>query len=267
MNVLKVRDLILDLKGCWLWQYDKAHNLNAIMSNQETFFKKYSIDTVLSFLRDVFNINTANNFGLEVWRRILGASQIDASYFCLNIALEKVGDDYNFVFASEDGKWNYMWSSDKQFRVKEEEGEEELISVEVKDVIYKRYLISKIMLYYMKATLPNIQRYFDFLFPNAGIVVSSENNMTINIANTNEFNPEEKVLFELEDIFPVICGVEKITSKSNIRFAFWDKNVEEKPNYMSGETEEDINNNYPYTYVEDEVSSSNVEKGHGTFGI
>ena len=267
MNVLKIKDLNIDLKDCWIWQYDQAHNLNSIMSNQEMFLKKYSIDTVLSFLTNIFNLNTANSFGLEVWRRILGASQINATYNCLNLALEESNDgEYNFLFASENGKWNYMWSDNKQFRVKEYDGVENPTEIGIKDSIYKKYLISKLTLYYMKPTLPNIQRYFDFLFPNAGIVVTSQNDMSINIINTNEFNPEEEALFELDDIFPEICGVEITTSKSNIRFGFWDKSVEEKPSYIPEGTQGAIENNYPYTNIDDEVDSNSLE-GHGTFGI
>lgn len=64
-------DFSVRLMRALLWQYDKAENLQAILqsnqdwydANQETFWKDW--------IKNVYDLQTANEFGLSVWAIIL----------------------------------------------------------------------------------------------------------------------------------------------------------------------------------------------------
>lgn len=273
MNQIKLSDLVLDLKRCWLWQYDKAPYVDFIMRNQEAFFKKYSEQFLSSYIHDIFNLNTANEFGLNVWRKILNTEKLDASFYCQNVALEATDEPgiYNFLLASPDNSFRAIWADNKQLKVAIDPVDDiDLLLIQISDVIYRRFLVSRLMLYYMRGTLPEIQNYLTWLFPQSGAVVTSNNDMTYEVGFTSPLNVEEAALYQLEaiyhDILPKICGVQ---SKDKIfgarRFAFWDKNPDEKPAYDPSESEEAIEGNYPYTYIEDDGTAGLEEnEGHGT---
>lgn len=273
MKILNIEDLKIDLKNCWIWQYDNAPNLLNIMKNKEEFFKFFTETILKSFINNIFNLNTANNFGLGIWRRILGAKKVSTGLKCENLALEDTGEEgeYNFVLANNKGDFRYIYASNKQFRVDIGTNVGDIIDLFIKDALYRRYLVSKLMLYYMRGTLPEIQRYLEWLFPNAGVKVTSSNNMTYNVNYNGTLNNMEKALLELDkEIFPKIYGVEAVQEYDYQRWAFWDGDYEEKYNkvFVEGEDEESKKENYPYTYVgngEDEEAPSGEElKGHGT---
>ena len=272
MKQLGLSNFVLDLSRCWLWQYDQAPNLNGIMRNQEVFFKEYLQNFLVSFVSNIFNLNTANDFGLNIWRKILSAEKLDASFVCQNLCFEATDEAgvYNFCFASPDNTFHYIWSDNKQFRTSDTVIDDlDLVLVSIRDVIYRRYLISRLMIYYMRGTLPEIQNYLTWLYPEAGAVVTSDNDMTYKYEFTAPLNVEEQALFDLQTlhggILPEICGVQ---SNDRVfdgrRFAFWDKTSEEKPSpIFPDNTAEAIENNYPYTYIEGDGEIGDND-GHGT---
>jgi hypothetical protein len=276
MKILNIEDLKIELKDCWLWQYDQAFNLNKIMKNKEEFFVEYTENIIKSFIKNIFNLNTANEFGLEVWRRILGAKKINESFSCKNVALIQTNEngEFNFAFADNDGNLKYIYSDNKQFRVSTDNIDIETVeTIKVKDSLYRRYLISKLMLYYMRGTLPEIQRYLEWLFPYAGVKVTSSNNMTYNINFNGELTEEEKALASLDkEVYPVIYGVESISERNFKRWSFWDGdyNTKIEKGFNSDETEEAIKENYPYTYIDNEsytpadYDKSKDKDKHGT---
>ena len=64
--------LDLGVGGCYLWQYDKASNLSAILNKELEFYDINVTQFWKNFYRDVFNIDTANDFGLSIWGATLG---------------------------------------------------------------------------------------------------------------------------------------------------------------------------------------------------
>lgn len=64
-----------DFSDVILWQYETATNLKQLISKKQEFYNK-SIDKFFNdWYTDVFNIDTANYFGLIVWAIILGCSE------------------------------------------------------------------------------------------------------------------------------------------------------------------------------------------------
>ena len=64
-------DFHSDLLRAVLWQYEDAENLKALASFKAQWFERYNSQFWKDWYRDVFNLDTANEFGLAVWARIL----------------------------------------------------------------------------------------------------------------------------------------------------------------------------------------------------
>lgn len=60
-----------DLLKAILWQYERADNLKALTRFKSDWFERATVSFWQNWYRDVFNIDTANDFGLSVWSRIL----------------------------------------------------------------------------------------------------------------------------------------------------------------------------------------------------
>lgn len=91
-----------------LWQYESAEKLvNLALRKQESFNKLHTAFW-RDWYRDVFNIDTANDFGIEVWARILGvqlgytiAPQLDKIGFGFGLNRKNFSAPSNFGVRSE----------------------------------------------------------------------------------------------------------------------------------------------------------------------
>ncbi len=70
MNVAQI-DLSADLLAAVLWQYDDTESLLHLARAKQAFYDSAIGGFWEDWYRDVFNIDTANDFGLAVWARIL----------------------------------------------------------------------------------------------------------------------------------------------------------------------------------------------------
>ena len=61
----------LDLLQVIPWEKDSAPNLAALLGHKAEWYKKYYSEFWSDWERDVFNLETANDFGLNVWAIIL----------------------------------------------------------------------------------------------------------------------------------------------------------------------------------------------------
>lgn len=60
-----------DLLRALLWQYEEAENLKALARYKSDWFERATVSFWQNWYNDVFNIDTATNFGLGIWARIL----------------------------------------------------------------------------------------------------------------------------------------------------------------------------------------------------
>ena len=79
---VQVFDPSVNVLRALLWQYNDAPNLQALLQAKQTFYDEQHRQFWQDWLTDVFDLDTANEFGLSVWSIILDLplfSQTDAS--------------------------------------------------------------------------------------------------------------------------------------------------------------------------------------------
>jgi hypothetical protein len=65
-------DFSVNLLKALLWQYNEAKNLQGILEGEQAWFNTNQSEFWQNWIRDVFDLRTANEFGLQVWAIILG---------------------------------------------------------------------------------------------------------------------------------------------------------------------------------------------------
>ena len=64
-------DFSVDLLKSLLWQHDNAEGLKTLLRRKQEWYDTSQRDFWDAWFRDVFDLDTANDFGLAVWSRIL----------------------------------------------------------------------------------------------------------------------------------------------------------------------------------------------------
>jgi hypothetical protein len=64
-------DYSINLLSVILWQYNEANNLQQLIQNDQNFYDENHVQFWTSWYTNVFNLQTANDFGLFVWSIIL----------------------------------------------------------------------------------------------------------------------------------------------------------------------------------------------------
>lgn len=82
-------DFIVDVTQVLIWQYNDAEKLQAIIQNKQNWIDLNVRDFWQNWFDNVFNLNTANDFGLQVWAQILGVvftpdKEIPVQFFGFN---------------------------------------------------------------------------------------------------------------------------------------------------------------------------------------
>lgn len=75
-------DSSVDLVRALLWQHDNATALRSLIESKQDWYNINQSTFWVNWYRDVFNIDTANDFGLAVWGRILNVGlglQVDST--------------------------------------------------------------------------------------------------------------------------------------------------------------------------------------------
>lgn len=65
-------DFSVDLLRAILWQYENATGLQSILRAKSDWYTRQQTGFWTDWIRDVFNLQTANDFGCSVWGVILG---------------------------------------------------------------------------------------------------------------------------------------------------------------------------------------------------
>ncbi|WP_059215173.1 DUF2612 domain-containing protein [Escherichia albertii] len=71
-NKIQEFQFSVDLLRAILWQYNVAENLQGILERKKDWYVINHEQFWSDWYRDVFNMDTANSFGLSVWAIILG---------------------------------------------------------------------------------------------------------------------------------------------------------------------------------------------------
>ena len=149
-----------------LWEYNDAENLIGLLTEKQDFYNTAQRDFWQNWVRDVFDLRTANEFGLSVWSNIL-----DLPFFSDS---EVSPDDYpawGFDTGDENSpvqnfnNGNFASTSDSFINL---------------DTEQKRLLLR--LRYFQlttDCTVPNINEFGVFLLGNQDVFVFDNLNMTI----------------------------------------------------------------------------------------
>lgn len=91
-------DFSVDILSALIWQYNKADKLTEILRQKQNWYDENQRDFWQNWLRDVFDLRTANSFGLSVWSIILGLP--------LSIPLPATGNKNKFGFGQYNKNFN-----------------------------------------------------------------------------------------------------------------------------------------------------------------
>lgn len=72
MTTVQEFDFSVDLLRAILWQYDGAEKLQSLLRQKDEWYQENQTNFWASWIRDVFDLRTANDFGCSVWGVILG---------------------------------------------------------------------------------------------------------------------------------------------------------------------------------------------------
>jgi len=72
MSRIQEFDFSVDLLRALLWQYEEAAGLQSVLRSKAAWYLEEQTEFWQSWYDDVFNLQTANEFGLGVWGVILG---------------------------------------------------------------------------------------------------------------------------------------------------------------------------------------------------
>lgn len=72
MSQVQPFDYSVDLLQCLLWQYNDADTLQSLVQSKQDWYNTAQEQFWTDWVRDVFDLTTANVFGLTVWASILG---------------------------------------------------------------------------------------------------------------------------------------------------------------------------------------------------
>lgn len=151
-----------------IWQYDNSPNLKSLISAKEAYYDKNLTEFWHKIVDDFLNIQTATDWGLNLWGKILKTKRI----YSIN-------------------------------------GKNITISTE----LYRRLILGKLQMLKMTGTVPEINRYLNFVFKieegaNLHSYVFDNNDMTIQYVLNFEPTEEELALIYAREILPTPAGVQ-----------------------------------------------------------
>lgn len=204
-------DLSVDMLQSLLWQHNEAANLTALLEKKQAWYDENYTQFWLDWIRDVFDLRTANAFGRQVWARILGVP--------LQVALPP-GSGPTFGFGAFNQNYNNgNFGTPNGSTVA-------LTPEQERAVLQLRYfkLISR-------PTVPEINRMLKMVFApfgNAWVLDSLDMSFVV---YTFDFTPGSQLVFLLEqyDILPrpAAVGVRYVVASRDVfGFGEFNKNYE-----------------------------------------
>lgn len=196
MNIQEI-DCHVDLMKALLWQYDNTTALKRIILGEHEFIRRVNCDFWDDYYRDVFNLSTANNFGLAIWSRILDIP--------IQAEAEPQPDKIAFGFGPFRRNFN-----NGNFGVTESS----IIGLTPEQ---KRTILQmRAFTLMMKPTIPNINLMLARLFSGLGKAWAIDNhNMTMNVFFQFEIPSWLRIALTEFDVMPRPAGVEIIIESVN----------------------------------------------------
>lgn len=210
MSTVQGFDANVNLLAAILWQYEDAEKLKALAFAKQAWTTKFQTDFWQGWYRDVFNIDTANTFGLSIWARILNVR--------LGIEVEPQANKVAFGFGAKhknfDAPSNFGVDSSRT---------QSLTLEQQRLVIRLRYFQLT-----SRGTVPEINQFLKEIFGSQGkVFVVDPHDMSFAIYQF-DFMPDSQLRFILDefDLLPRPAGVGvKWTMKMRPVFGFGTHNL------------------------------------------
>lgn len=185
MSTVQDFDASVNLLQAILWEYEDAEKLLAIARAKQEWTNRNQTEFWSNWYRDVFNIDTANSFGLSVWARILDVK--------LQTVQAPEAGKFAFGFGKNHANFengNFGLDSDQAVR---------LTVDQQRTVIRMRYFQLT-----SRCTIPEINDFLAKLFKDQGLVFVVDSYDMSFVTFLFTFSPSSQIQFILDnyDLLP-----------------------------------------------------------------
>lgn len=188
MTDIQQFDFNVDLMRALLWQYEEAKNLRTLLQEKSVWYDENQRQFWLDWYVNIFDLRTANAFGLKVWSIILGQPLV--------------------IFRSTDDRptWGY-----EEFHRNFTRGNFGASNGAIYPLGTEGARILLRLRYYQligSGTIPEMNRLLKDVFADYGpVFVNDNHNMTQMITFGFPLTAEMKMIFNYFDILPRPAGV------------------------------------------------------------
>jgi len=195
-------DFYVDLLRAMLWEYNDAANLQSILQQKQDWYTTNQTEFWQDFVTNIFDLRTANEFGLAVWSIILELP-LFVNYQPSDLSQPIFGFDVAFFKNFNRGGFGTSTG-----------GTNRLSMASQRLALQLRYfqLCSS-------GTVPEINRFMNFLFGSGAVFLLDNLNMTQQYIFTIPITADMQYIFENFDLLPRPAGV-GVTYHST-QGAFW----------------------------------------------
>jgi len=181
-------DFSVDLLQALLWQYESALSLQSLLEQKQNWYNVNQQQFWESWYRDVFNLQTANQFGLSVWAIILDIPII--------VVVTPPADVVGFG-------WGPLHKNFTHGNFRATAGSQELTVEQARTVLRMRYFQIT-----SRGTVPEINKFLKILFGDLGPAYVQDNyDMTMTYVFEFAVPSNLSYIFKNFDILPRPAGV------------------------------------------------------------
>jgi hypothetical protein len=211
MSKIQEFDFSVNLLESLLWQYNDAETLQSLLDQKQSWFNENYTDFWNNWYNDVFNLATANEFGLTVWSKILDVSFSLPPQAVRNDNVFGYGDFYNNFFES-----NFSPTG----------GDDTSLTTEQKRSVLQLTYFK----YVSRGTVPDINKTLTSFF-GFKVYILDGLNMTGLVVLTQTVNQENLEIIKEFDLIPRPAAVKvEFTTVTGNEFGFADYGM----NYFNG---------------------------------
>jgi hypothetical protein len=196
-----------------LWQHNRALGLRSLLESKQAFYDLNQAQFWEDWFRDVFDLRTANDFGCQVWARILG----------LRLALPPSdGDEPAFGFGVHNRNFdNAPFAPSGPDSVQ--------LTIEQQRIALRLRYFQLIT----RCSVVDVNRFLRYVFADLGLVYLRDN-LDMTITYVFNFVPDPRLLFVIRqyDLLPrpSAVGVNYVTTaREAFGFGEFNKNFDNAP--------------------------------------
>lgn len=175
-------DFSVDLLRNLLWQYNEAASLESLLTQKEAWYTTYHTQFWNDWITDVFDLTTANDFGLAVWAIILGVPLV--------VSPDPDPDKDPFGFAVDDLNFNNGNFANT--------GGGFGLTTEQKRLVLKLRYFQLVT----RGAAPEINRFLEYVFGPGAVYVADGLNMTMRYVFSQPLPSNVELVLTSYDLLP-----------------------------------------------------------------